>query len=214
MSGLSHYYAARAAEYERIYAKPERQDNLATLAKVVAEYFSAASVLEMACGTGWWTQHAASAARQVTGVDINEEVLDIARAKIYAQTNTRFVCADLYGDVVLDGPFDAALAAHWWSHVDRREQLEFFDALHRRLAPGSRVLLLDNRFVVGSSTPVARIDAHGNTYQVRHLDDGATYEVMKNFPEAGELQATLGALADVVTFVELDYYWYVTYRVR
>ena len=36
---LAAYYAARAAEYERVYEKPERHADLAHLRHVVAEYF-------------------------------------------------------------------------------------------------------------------------------------------------------------------------------
>ena len=35
---LKTYYARRASEYERIYIKPERQDDLATLRRYVAAF--------------------------------------------------------------------------------------------------------------------------------------------------------------------------------
>ena len=46
---LIDYYAARVAEYERIYAKPERQADLAELRTVVAAFFKDSHVLEIAC---------------------------------------------------------------------------------------------------------------------------------------------------------------------
>lgn len=75
------YYARRAQEYERIYAKPERQEDLRTLRSIVEETFRGKHVLEIACGTGYWTEILARSARTVTAVDINEVVLDIARTK-------------------------------------------------------------------------------------------------------------------------------------
>lgn len=212
MSDLPRYYAARASEYERIYAKPERQQDLATLATAVSAYFADSQLIEMACGTGWWTRHAAVRARRVVGVDINEEVLAIALAKHYPGDNTRFVCADFNRVIDVHETFDAALVAHWWSHIDRREQRRFFAALHGYVQPGARVMLLDNRFVLGSSTPIARTDAHGNSYQVRRLDSGVTYEVMKNFPTTTEFEELLTGWASDLRFVELEYYWYLTYR--
>jgi hypothetical protein len=51
------------------------------------------------------------------------------------------------------------------------------------------VVFLDNRFVPGSSTPIAESDAEGNTYQVRTLADGSTHRVLKNFPDRDALMA-------------------------
>ena len=213
MNSLPEYYAARAAEYERIYAYPERQSDLARLAAIITDYFPDRTVLEMACGTGYWTVPAALHAKHVVGIDINEEVLAIARTKPFERENVDFVCADLYAESVPGGPFDAALVAHWWSHIDRREQRDFLAVLHQQLAPGARVLYLDNRYVEGSSTPVSREDEYGNTYQTRGLDSGKHYEVMKNFPRSGELAQALEGFATDIRFVEMDYYWYVTYSV-
>ena len=50
---LAAYYAARAAEYERVYAKPERQTDLSRLRAAVAEFARGRRVLEVACGTGY-----------------------------------------------------------------------------------------------------------------------------------------------------------------
>ena len=44
------------------------------------------------------------------------------------------------------------------------------------------MVFFDNCYVEGSSTPLSRTDAAGNTYQSRRLDDGSTHEVLKNFP--------------------------------
>ena len=83
MDKLAAYYAQRAAEYERIYAKPERQSDLAALKIRIGRMFAGRKVLELACGTGYWTEVIAASAAQVTAIDINEEVLQIARAKSY-----------------------------------------------------------------------------------------------------------------------------------
>lgn len=55
MSRLTAYYAKRAAQYERIYARPERQAELAALRMRVAGLCAGKKVLEIACGTGYWT---------------------------------------------------------------------------------------------------------------------------------------------------------------
>ena len=52
---MARYYAQRAAYYERVYFKPERQADLRQMEAWVAAHFSGRRVLEIACGTGWWT---------------------------------------------------------------------------------------------------------------------------------------------------------------
>src|SRR5262245_54587574 len=76
---LREYYALRASEYERIYAKPERQDDLRRLERHVARLMADRDVLEIACGTGYWTRVIATSARSIVATDAGEEVLEIAR---------------------------------------------------------------------------------------------------------------------------------------
>src|SRR4051812_38914247 len=104
MDALADYYAKRAPEYERIYQKPERQTDLGTLQQFVAETFSRRSVLEVACGTGYWTRAIAAMARSVAATDINEEVLAIARTKEIA--NAAFHRCDAF-ELPIEEDFDA-----------------------------------------------------------------------------------------------------------
>jgi hypothetical protein len=68
MTQLSDYYRDRAAEYDAIYAKPERQDDLATLRGPLTR-LAGGRILETAAGTGYWTQVlSASAARFLDGL--------------------------------------------------------------------------------------------------------------------------------------------------
>ena len=82
---------------------------------------------------------------------------------------------------------------------------------HRAFAPGTRVVFIDNLYVEGSSTPISRADADGNTYQKRPLDDGSTHEVMKNFPSEQELCAAVADLACEARVEFLKYYWMLSY---
>ena len=65
----------------------------------------------------------------------------------------------------------------------------------RGCEPGARVVILDNRFVAGSSTPIARADATAIPTRCAALDDGSVHEVLKNFPTRDEALAVLGARA-------------------
>ena len=113
---LVDYYRRRAAEYEAIYAWPERQADLAILREKIPGKLRGARVLEIACGTGYWTQLVAALAAQMLATDLAEEPLAIARAKTYPK-NPSFIHADAYALPDSLGRFDAALAVFWWSHV-------------------------------------------------------------------------------------------------
>ena len=91
MDKLAEYYAKRANEYERVYAKPERQRDLAALKERVRRMLAGRRVLELACGTGYWTEVFAPVAKEVTALDVNEEVLAIARAKSYPPGRVEFL---------------------------------------------------------------------------------------------------------------------------
>jgi hypothetical protein len=83
--------------------------------------------------------------------------------------------------------------------------------LHARLQPGARVVMLDNSYVEGSSTPLSRRDAEGNSYQQRRLDDGSMHEVLKNFPTRSEVLALLGGAAQQAAWIEYPHYWVLSY---
>jgi demethylmenaquinone methyltransferase/2-methoxy-6-polyprenyl-1,4-benzoquinol methylase len=213
-SPLREYYARRAAEYERVYEKPERQADLARLRAELPPLFEGAAVLEIACGTGYWTPLIAAHAASVVAVDASEEVLAIARAKRYGRTNVRFERADACALPVWGERFTACFAGFWWSHVPLGRLDAFLAGLHARLQGGALVVLLDNLYVEGSSTPIARRDAEGNTYQVRRLADGSRHEVLKNFPAAADLEARLAGAAADLRCSEVGHYWVASYRVR
>ncbi len=211
MNALADYYAKRAPEYERIYDKPERQDDLRTLRESVAAIFTRRRVLEVACGTGWWTQIIARTAQAVTATDVNEEVLAIARAKPMPRGNVVFHRGDAFDLQTVEGEFDAALAVFWWSHLTRAELARFLNALHHRLKPGSIIVFIDNNYVEGSSTPIFRRDADENTWQSRKLDAGTTTEVLKNFPTDGEIRSALDGRSGNLSMERLTFYWLVQY---
>jgi demethylmenaquinone methyltransferase/2-methoxy-6-polyprenyl-1,4-benzoquinol methylase len=210
METLEKYYARRAAEYEKIFDKPERQADLARMRIDIPRLFVNQRVLEIACGTGYWTPLIAEQAESVLATDYNEEPLAIAKSKNYRKANVTFVQADAYALPDWGQKFSACYAGFWWSHVPLRKMAGFLDNLEKVLQPGATVAFMDNRYVEGSSTPISRKDADGNTYQTRRLADGSSHEVLKNFPTPHELRARLG---NGGRYVEYEYYWVASYRI-
>jgi demethylmenaquinone methyltransferase/2-methoxy-6-polyprenyl-1,4-benzoquinol methylase len=209
---LVEYYAKRAREYERVYEKPERQSDLARLHEIVPALLAGRHVLEIACGTGYWTAPIAFVAHSITAVDLAAETLLVARTKPVPVDRVRFLQGDAFALDSLSGVFDAAFAGFWWSHIRLEDQDAFLNGLHRRLAPGSRIVLVDNQYVPGSNHPITRTDAAGNTFQERSLASGERHEVLKNFPSVSALRTALVSAGGCdVDVRSLEYYWIASY---
>jgi demethylmenaquinone methyltransferase/2-methoxy-6-polyprenyl-1,4-benzoquinol methylase len=206
------YYAARAAEYDAIYHKPERQADLRAIEAWLPRHLAGRRVLEIACGTGYWTQFIAPVAAKVVAIDAAPETLALARRRA-GHDSVDFIEADAWRLPAALGRFDAAFAGFWFSHVPKTRRRAFLLGLHARLAPGARVVLLDNRFVAGSSTPVGTPDAAGDTWQQRRLADGSVHTVLKNFPEEAELQELVTGLGTHAAWSAWPHYWAFEYDV-
>lgn len=207
------YYARRAATYERVYFKPERQDDLRAMEAWVAEAFRGRRVLEIACGTGWWTPHGARHSASWLATDLNPETMAIAATKPLPPGKVEFATLDAYTLAGLEGQrFDAAFAGCWWSHVPLARLPGWIELLHTQLQPGARVVFLDNAYVQTSNLPITRRDAEGNTYQDRTLDDGSVHEVLKNFPTREDAFAAIGPRARGPQWIAFKHYWILSYE--
>lgn len=209
---MAAYYAQRAAYYERVYFKPERQANLRAMEAWLPAQFAGRRVLEIAAGTGWWTPHGARDAAAWLATDLNPETLAVARSKAMPAC-VQFAELDAYSFQQVQGQtFSGAFAGCWWSHVLLSQLPGWLEQLHAHLQPGARVVMLDNSYVQTSSTPLSRRDAEGNTYQNRSLDDGSVHEVLKNFPTREEAFAAIGPRARKAEWIAFEHYWVLSYE--
>jgi SAM-dependent methyltransferase len=209
---LGDYYDRRAGEYEEIYtrAEPEQERELAPLVAAVRTQLAGRRVLEVACGTGWWTAIAAEVASSVVATDVAPAMLAAARAR--ALPGVEVVAADAYDLADVPGRFDAALACFWFSHVPRSRRAAFLAGLHRRLAPGAAVLLADNVYVEGLGGELVRPPGEEDTFKRRRLRDGSEHLVLKNYDSREELNALLAPLAAELQLEVGTRYWWAAYR--
>src|SRR6185437_13796275 len=110
------YYRKRANEYEKIYQKPERQEELAEITELLQNGFANKTVFEIACGTGFWTQRISESAVSVFATDVNEEVLDIAMSKLYRRPNVHFEKDDIF-NLQHRHKHEALFGGFIWSHI-------------------------------------------------------------------------------------------------
>jgi len=209
---LIKYYSARANEYENIYKKPERQEDILKSTLYLQEIFSGKNIFELACGTGFWTERLAITARHIVATDRSEEVLAIARNKSYQKNNVVFQNADIF-DLPAELTYKNLFGGFIWSHILLEKLPLFLDNLMNHAEAGARFVFMDNNFVAQSNTPVSEIDAAGNSYQERLLENGKAFKILKNFPTEDSLRALLTARAKEIKFMSLKYFWIIEFSI-
>jgi len=215
------YYSQRAPQYERVYDYPERQKDLRFLEKYIPQQFQNRCVLEIAAGTGYWSQFIVKQAKYLLATDAEAETLaqlnlaqlNLAQSGRQNDTLKIETCiADAYRLTNIDEKFDGLFAGHWFSHIPIDQREAFIKTIHSKLLPGATVIFLDNSTAQLSRLPLSGTDNEGNTFQDRTLDDGSTHQILKNFPKASELEALVKQSGANMTYKEMDHFWLFQYR--
>lgn len=80
-SQMHRYYTSIAPYYDAVYEKPECAADIAYLKQYLPEQFAGLDVLEVACGTGFWSQFIGQTAARLVATDANPAPLDMARQR-------------------------------------------------------------------------------------------------------------------------------------
>jgi demethylmenaquinone methyltransferase/2-methoxy-6-polyprenyl-1,4-benzoquinol methylase len=183
LAGQRDYYRARAASYERdLYT----WDGAAqTLTAVVARVPAGGTLLELACGTGVWTERLLSRASAVTAVDAAPEMIAIARERAGA---AEFVVADLF-EWSPQRRYDTVFFGFWLSHVPADRFVAFWQCVRSALADGGRVVFVDEH-VIGQDKETWL----GADVALRTLPDGSEHRIVKTYIDPESLQRRLAEL--------------------
>lgn len=179
------YYRARAPQYDGVYERSSGPDP--GLLSSVDALRASGSVLELACGTGQWTERLLRFANRVVAVDAAPEMVELARRRVGDDERVRFVVADIFSWRPRER-FDVVFFGFWLSHVPLERFEAFWDVVDACLAPGGSVLFVDTgpgeasyeEFVADG---VAR----------RRLRD-AEWQIVKVLHEPSELERQLAQL--------------------
>jgi demethylmenaquinone methyltransferase/2-methoxy-6-polyprenyl-1,4-benzoquinol methylase len=164
-------------------------------------------VLELAPGTGIWTERLLSAGASLTVVDASMRMLrQLLRRLGDSAARVTVVNADIF-EYEAPRRFGGLFAGFFVSHVPRARLDGFFDMIGRALAPGGIIALVDS---LREETSTAR-DHVLTTGEVmeRRLDDGRTFKVVKNFYEPVELSAAAGRAGIELDVATTGRYFYV-----
>jgi SAM-dependent methyltransferase len=205
---LLQYYEARAEHYDGIYAGSP-PPWVALMVADLQRTLTGRRVLEVACGTGHWTELAAAVAEHVTAADASPAMRAIAATTLAECANVRIAAADAYRLEDVGRDFTGGLAMQWLSHVPRARWPEFLTGWHACLVPGAQVFLADNQLTPPWDALLVQDGA--DSYEPRELPDGTEHLVLKNYPSEGELRVLFAPYEDLrITMGER--WWWLSYR--
>src|SRR6266542_4771752 len=164
-------------------------------------------VLELAPGTGIWTERLTRTARSVTAVDASEEMIAINRERMgEAAATVSYVQADLFAWEPTRR-FDAAVFCFWISHVPRERLDAFLQTVSDALETAGRVFFVDGRRQPSSTAIDHDLPDPGSEVMTRRLNDGRAYRIVKNFWPSEELKSRCRRARLDVTVAETATYF-------
>lgn len=216
---MDDYYRDRVPYHDELMSYMDNatmEELLGPIIEMMEDDIVDRTVLELGCGTGNWTRVLAKRARSVLATDLHEGYLVEARKKLEGVDNVELKVADACTLDGVDGKFDVAFLADLWSHIPRQRIRELVANLHRRLSPGSPVLVMDFLKAPIFEEWFDHIDANGNEVQRRTLPNGKEYLMIKNFPTMEQLMADLEGHASGLKYIEHEGLkrWLLRYSVK
>ena len=152
---------------------------------------SLGNALELACGTGLWTQHLASLAGRLQAVDGSSAMLQHCRDRMENRDSpVTFEQADLFSWRPSER-YDTVFFGFWLSHVPEERLESFWCMVASALRPGGRALLVDSLYDQRSSAKDHQLGDPEQTIRTRKLNDGREYRVVKVFRTPAELTRRL-----------------------
>jgi len=185
VSQMQEYYRRRAPIYDQSmnYDQPEVVARQKPVINLLCSWMAGRDVLEIACGPAFWTGWIAQNAKSIVATDYNESTLVEARKKEIPGQVT-FRQADAYALPDFDVLFDVVYAVDWFCHVPIKSRGAFLEGLHGMLRSNASVVFCDQlpRTEEGFSSKKE------DYFQTRSLPDGPEYQVIKNYPDEGDVR--------------------------
>jgi SAM-dependent methyltransferase len=194
------YYRAIAHEYEDHVIPGPGEDELIA---AIEAFRPAGDVLELACGSGAWTERLLHHATRDTAVDAAPEMLARATTRV-GKGRVRFIQADLFAWQP-SRRYDVVFFGFWISHVPLDRFDAFWSLVADCLLPSGRVFFIDDAY----RTPDELIEGESSSTIRRRLNDGTPYRAVKVPHRPTDLEDRLRRLGwDVtVTATSGPFYW-------
>ena len=177
------YYHARAREYDdwwlgrglfRERRRPGWDEERAELLERWIADLPPGRTLDVACGTGFLTQHLRG---EVVGIDQSDAMIEVARERLPDLT---FVQGDALELPFPDTSFDRVFTSYFYCHLEENERAHFV-AEAKRVA--SELVVVGSRLQPGEQA---------ERWDERVLNDGTRWQVFKRVFVPDELARELG----------------------
>jgi demethylmenaquinone methyltransferase/2-methoxy-6-polyprenyl-1,4-benzoquinol methylase len=210
------YYRARANEYDQWFFRQGRYDQGEALNRLwfqeveqvrlaLRDFKPAGQVLELACGTGLWTQQIVAHADRVLALDSSAEAIALNLARLKS-AKVEYRQADIF-DWQPQETCDVVFFGFWLSHVPPDRFATFWHTVAQALKPGGRVFFVDSRYSETSSARDHMLEGPQATTIGRRLNDGREYRIVKVFYQPQELQTRLAGLGFRATVRQTSNYF-------
>lgn len=191
------YYDERALEYDEIYSGggPSFSDPDAYRKDVrqiisIAERFGKGSLIDLACGTGFWFPFYSTNCNQITLLDQSKNMLRRCRERVektgFAERCT-FILGNIFEVNLASNSFDSAVIGFLLSHLNRDYEFKLFQLVNRIMKPGAEILLIDSAWSDKRSRYRQKTGL-----QKRVLNDGRAFCVPKRYFGKEEIEELLG----------------------
>lgn len=126
------------------------------------EFSAGKAVLDIACGEGYGTRLLAENASSVTGIDIDNKTIELAK-KRYATGNIQFLRRDATNTQLPDATFDLIVSFETLEHIE--DHAGFMKEIKRLLKPDGLLLIS-----TPDKTEYSEKSGHKNPFHVKELN--------------------------------------------
>lgn len=190
------YYRERAGEYDEWFYRRGRYDRgaeanarwFAELDKVFSALDAFAmrgDVLELAPGTGIWTERLLPTASTITTVDASPEMIAINRVRLDSE-RIIYILSDLFTWQPAQ-TYDGVFFGFWISHVPLERLDAFLEMVATALRRGGKFFFVDGRRELLSTAENHQLPDEGQQLMTRKLNDGRAFDIVKNFYDPAQL---------------------------
>ena len=170
------------------------------------------NVVELGCGSGYWTHHLSEVAASVLATDVSERVLANARRAVDC-ASVDFQLLDATHIARLQGSFDALVSVNMINHFPRKVAVATVEDLNERLGEGARVFIAGEHYYGWRRRMYRKPGSTQDFVSARVDSKGESVEVVDDPYEPADILRLIGGRARDVYIGDCLGYWWARYTV-